>query len=328
MKAIVCTKYGPAEVLQLKEVEKPVPKDNEVLIRIYATTVTSADSRARGFIVPPSYWIFARLMLGLIKPRNPILGMELAGEIEAIGKEVKLFKKGDRVYASTGFGHGTHAEYMCLPEHGIVAIKPSTMTYEEAAAVPFGGITALRFLRKGKIQKGQKVLIYGASGCVGTFGVQLAKYFGAEVIGVCSTTNLGLVKSLGADAVIDYTKDDFSKKGETYDIIFDTLGKTSLSDCMKSLKKEGVYLQAAASPALSIRMLLTSMISSKKLKGGAALGKASDLIFLKELIEAGTIKTVIDRVYPLEQIVEAHRYVDKGHKKGNVVITVVRNNNT
>jgi len=325
MKAIVCTKYGSPDVLQLREVEKPTPKDNEVLVKVYATTVTAMDRRIRSFTVPLSYWLFARIALGLRKPKRAIMGMELAGEIESVGKDVKQFKKGDQVFA---LASGANAEFICLPEDATVALKPANMTYEEAAAVPFGGGTALHFLRKGNIQSGQAVLIYGASGSVGTFAVQLAKYFGAEVTGVCSTANLEMVRSLGADRVIDYTKEDFTKNGETYDVIFEAVGKSSFSGCIRSLKKEGIYLTTTAPPALGVRMRWASMTSSKKLIGGIASVKARDLIFLSELIEAGKIKSVIDRRYPLEQIVEAHRYVDREHKKGNVVITIDHNNKT
>jgi 2-desacetyl-2-hydroxyethyl bacteriochlorophyllide A dehydrogenase len=326
MKAIVCTKYGPPEVLQLKEVEKPTPKDNEVRIKGYATTVSSRDSRVRSFTVPLSFWLPARIALGLRQPKQAILGAEFAGEVEAVGKDVKRFKIGDQVFGDTGHTlFGAYAEYLCMPETGCVAIKSPTMTYEEAAAIPFGGLTALHFLRKGKIQSGQNVLIYGASGAIGTFAVQLAKYFGAEVTGVCSTTNVELVKSLGADTVIDYTKGDFTNNGATYDVIFDTVGKSSFSDSMRSLKKEGVYLHTVVAPALSVRMRLTAMTSSKTLIGGTAAAKAEDLVYLKELVETGKLKPVIDRRYPLEQMVEAHRYVDTGHKKGNVVITVTHN---
>jgi NADPH:quinone reductase-like Zn-dependent oxidoreductase len=322
MKAIVCTKYGPPDVLQLKEVEKPTPRNNEVLIKIFATTVTSGDSRMRSFTVPLSFWLLARIALGLRKPKKTILGAELAGGIESAGKDVKLFKKGDQVFAYPGHNGGAYGEYICMPESGCLAIKPANMTFEEAAAIPFGGNTALHFLRKGNIQSEQKVLIYGASGSVGTFAVQLAKYFGAEVTGVCGTTNLELVTSLGADKVIDYTKEDFTKNGETYDVIFDVVGKSSFSGCMRSLKKEGIYLHAVATPAVMLRMRWASMLNGKKLIGGTAIPETENLIFLKELVEAGKIKPVIDRCYPLEQIAEAHRYVEKGHKKGNVVITV------
>jgi 2-desacetyl-2-hydroxyethyl bacteriochlorophyllide A dehydrogenase len=307
-------------------VEKPTPKENEIRIKGYATTVSARDTRVRSFTVPLSFWLPARIALGLRKPKTAILGAEFAGEVEAVGKDVKRFKIGDQVFGDTGHTlFGAYAEYLCMPETGCVAIKPPTMTYEEAAAIPFGGLTALHFLRKGKLQSGQNVLIYGASGAIGTIAVQLAKYFGAEVTGVCSTTNVALVKSLGADTVIDYTKEDFTNSSAVYDVIFDTVGKSSFSGCVRSLKKEGVYLHTVVAPALSIRMRWTAMTSSKTLIGGTAIATAEDLMELKELVEAGKLKPVIDRCYPLEQMVEAHRYVDKGHKKGNVVITVTHN---
>jgi len=329
MKAIVYTKYGPPDVLQLKEVEKPTPKDNEVLIKVYATTVTKYECDQRSCTAPTGFWLFMRIANGIRKPKKTILGTELAGEIESVGKDVKRFKEGDQVFGFPPYGSfGTHAEYICMPEDGVVAIKPANMTYEEAAAVPQGALTALFFLRKGNIQSGQKVLIFGASGGVGTAAVQLAKYFGAEVTGVCSTTKLELVKSLGADRVIDYTKEDFTKSGQTYDIIFDTVGKSSVSGCKRSLKKNGFYLLTTFGLPKLVQILWLSMTSSKKVYFGLLQERTEDLIFLKELIEAGKIKSVIDRTYPLEQMIEAHRYVETGDKKGNVVITVEHNEKT
>jgi NADPH:quinone reductase-like Zn-dependent oxidoreductase len=325
MKAIVCTKYGPPEVLQLKDVEKPIPKDNEVLIKIHTTTVTIGDVRTRSFTWAPWFWLPGRIMYGFSRPRRKIPGNELAGVIEAVGKDISRFKKGDQIFGiiwDVRFG-GTSAEYICLSENE-VALKPVNMTYEEAAAVPIGGLTALVLLRKAKVQSGQKVLILGASGSVGTFAVQLARYFGAEVTGVCSTSNLETVKSLGAQTVIDYTKDDFTKNGQTYDIIFDAVIKTSFSRCKDSLTPEGTFTTVDW-PLLQV--LWTSLFGRRKVVIGIAR-RIEDLVFMKELIEAGKIKVVIDRTYPLEQIVEAHRYVDQGHKKGNVVITVDYNSKT
>ena len=323
MKAIVYTKYGSPDVLQLKEIEKPTPKDNELLIRVYATTVTATDCTFR-----KGDQLSARSFTGLTRPKNTILGDVLAGKIEAVGKDVKSFKPGDEVFGSTGAGFGAYAEYICLPEDGALAIKPANLTYEEAAAVYDGVLTALPFLRdKGKIQSGQKVLINGASGSIGTAAVQLARVFGADVTGVCSTANVDLVKSLGADQVIDYTQEDFTKSGQTWDIIFDTVGKSSFSRCKSALTPKGIYLSTVLTLTILVQTLWTSMAGSKKATITFAglrspSEKAEDLIFLKELVEAGKIKPVIDRRYPLEQTAEAHRYVDTGHKKGNVVITL------
>ncbi len=322
MKAIVYTKYGPPEVLQLKEVEKPTPKDNEVLIKIVATTVVKEDPDMRA---APGF-------NGFLKPRNPILGQELAGEVEAIGKTVTRFKPGDPVFGIDAFG--AHAEYKCMSENDALAPKPVNMSYEEAASVPNGALTALPFLRdKGHIQREQTVLVYGASGSVGAAAVQLAKYFGAKVTGVCSAANLEMVTSLGADKVIDYTQEDFTRNGEIYDLIFDTVGKISFSRCQDSLVESGVFLTTGIMPENMLQVLWTSLVGGKKAKFAAtglrpAAQKRQDLIFLKELIEAGQMKAVIDRCYPLEQMVEAHRYVEKGHKKGNVVITVEHHHQT
>ncbi len=309
MKAVICTKYGPPEVLQIKEVEKPVPKPDEVLIKILATTAHIGDTKIRRFEpgMGPVKDIFfkpvMRIILGFTKPRKQILGMELSGEIEAVGKDVTLFKVGDPVFASTEFRFGTYAQYCCIPEKGILAIKPVNMTHEEAAPVSNGAITALIHMRRADIKKGDKVLIYGASGSVGTYAIQIAKDYGAEVTAVCSTSNLELVKSLGADKVIDYTKEDFTQSGENYDVIYDAVGKIEPSKRKKALSKSGQYLN------------VLTMSGNIKLK-------VEDLNTIKELCESGKLKTVIDKIYPLEEIVEAHRYVDKGHKKGNVVITV------
>ena len=316
MKAIVYTKFGPPDVLQLKEVRKPAPKDNEVLIKIHATTVVKEDPDMRA---APGF-------NGFLKPRHPILGQELAGEIESIGKDVTRFKPGDQVFGFDMFG--AYAEYKCMPENGALSIKPDNISYEDAASIPNGALTALPFLRdKGKIQSGQSVLIYGASGSVGSAAVQLAKYYGAKVTGVCSSTNLEWVKSLGADQVIDYTQEDFTENGKTYEIIFDTVGKSSFSECKGSLTDEGIYLATVPTPVMMLQALWTAKSGSKKVKFVAAglrsaSEKIKDLVFLTELIEMGKMKAVIDRCYPLEQIVEAHRYVEQGHKKGNVVITV------
>ncbi len=331
MKAIVWTKYGPPDVLQLKEVAKPAPKDHEVLIRIDATTVTAADCELRSLKLPIWLRLPIRIYLGLIRPRNKILGQELAGEVEAVGNEVTRFRKGDQVFGWTGFRLGAYAEYTCLPEDGMLAIKPANMTYEEAAALPVGGLEAVHLLRKGHIQSGEKILIHGAGGSIGTFAVQLARYFGAEVTAVDSTGKLDMLRSIGADQVIDYTQADFTKNGETYDVIFDVVGKSSFSRSVRSLKHHGRYLLANPKLSQMVRGRRILRRSSKTVipyAARAASETTEDFNFLKELIEAGKIHSVIDRRYPLEQIAEAHRYVDTGHKKGNVVITVAHTHTT
>ena len=321
MKAIVYTKFGPPEVLQLQEVNTPEPKEHEVLIRIYATTVVKEDPDMRA---SPGF-------NGLLKPRNPILGQELAGEVEAIGRAVTRFRPGDQVFGIDSFG--AYAEYKCMPENKALALKPVNMSYEEAAAVPNGALTALPFLRdKGNIQSGQQVLIYGASGSVGTAAVQLARIFGADVTGVCSAGNVDMVRSLGAEEVIDYTKVDFSQNCQTYDIIFDTVGKVGFSRCKDSLKPAGRYLTTIPTPQILPDVLGLARHSGKKARFMAtglrsANAKIKDLLFIKELVEAGQFKSVIDRCYPLAQVAEAHRYVGSGHKKGNVVITLLARKN-
>jgi len=319
MKAIVCTKYGTPEVLLLKEVEKPTPKDNEVLIRIYGTTVTAGDTEIRGLKFPFAMRFLMRLGFGFIRPRKKILGQELSGVIEAVGKEVKLFKAGDQIFAASAFKFGAYAQYICLPSKYVMTKKPKNMSYEEAAAVITGGINALYYLRKGNIQSGQKVLIRGASGTIGTFAIQLAKYYGAEVTGIGNPNSLEMMKSLGADKVIDYTKEDFTKSGETYDVIFDVIGKSSFSEFIKSLKENGIYLLANTG-ARKVRKLLKS--GQKVITGKSLIYKTEDLVFLRELIEAEKLKTAIGKRYSLEQIPEAHKYVEKGEKTGNIVITV------
>ena len=322
MKAIVYTKYGPPDVLQLKEVAKPTPKDNEVLIKIHATTVTSGDWRARSLDVPFGFGLISRLVFGISGPRQPILGTELAGEVESVGKNVSKFTVGDQVFAFSGARMGCHAEYKCMPEDGAVALKPAKLTYDEAAAISFGGTTVLDFFRRGNLQSGEKVLVNGASGGVGTAAVQIAKHFGAEVTGVCSTANIELVRSLGANHVIDYTKEDFTKNGEAYDVIVDTAGTAPFSRSKVSLKERGRLLLVLGRLPDMLQIPWVSMTSSKKIIAGPAAEHAEDLHFLAKLAEMGEFKPVIDRRYPFEQIAEAHSYVDTGRKKGNVVITL------
>jgi len=302
MKAIVASKFGGPEVLQLKEVDKPAPKDNEILVKVHATTISAGDIRMRSLNVPPAFWLPARITLGFTKPKHPIYGMELSGEVVAVGKGVTRFKVGDAVFASTlAQNFGAHAEFKSLSEDGMVLPKPRNMSYEEAAAVPIGAPTALRLLRKGKIQRGQKVLVYGASGSVGSYAVQIAKAFGANVTAVSSTQNLDMVKALGADRVIDYTREDFSAGEAQFDAIFDAVGKCPKDRAEKALAPGGAFVTVA------------------KLNTKQSL---EELTTVHDLIEAGKIRAVIDRCYPLEQVPEAHRYVGMGHKAGNVVIQV------
>ena len=330
MKAIINTEYGPPEVLQFKEVEKPTPKNNEVLIKIYATSINYGDLIARDFRnitprkfnMPLLFWFFAKVFFGFRKPKIKILGSEFAGEIESVGKNVKRFRKGVQVFGYPGQSMGAYAEYKCMPEDGVLAIKPDNMTYAEAAVVPMGAIMALNLLRKVNVQTGQKILINGASGSIGSAAVQIAKHFGANVTGVCGTPRLEFVKSLGADKVIDYSKENFTNSGETYDLIFDILGKSSFSRCKNSLSQNGRYLLASFKMKQLFQMLWTSMAGKKKVICAIAPGSTKDLISVKELIEAGKIKAVIDRRFPFEQTSDAHRYVESGNKKGHVVITL------
>ncbi len=324
MKAIVHTKYGPPDELLLKDVEKPVPKDNEVMIKIDATTVTTTDCNVRNFtFVPKSFMFFARMMFGFKKPKINILGIDLAGEIVDVGKDVTLFKKGDRVFGSPGTKFGGHAEYCCVRENGALAIKPPDISPEEAASLSLAGNTALFYIRDlAKIQAGQKILIHGASGAIGTYAVQLAKYYGAEVTGVCSGTNAELVKSLGADKVIDYTKEDFTNTRDRYDFVFNVVGKTTFSQSKGILKPKGIYLENMAEIKDFLKMIWTSITGGKKIKGGVSTERAENLKFFIELIESGKLKPVIDRIFPLEKTSEAFRYVEQGHKKGNVIITI------
>lgn len=322
MKAIVATAYGAPEVLQLDEVEKPTPKDNELLIKVHASTVNAGDCRMRSFTVPPLLWLPARMTLGFRKPKQPIFGMELAGEVEAIGKAVKRFNVGDQVLASTlAAQFGAHAEYKCIPEDGAVVRKPQHLTYAEATTLPISAQTALFFLKAANIQPGHTILVNGASGGVGTFAVQLAKSFGAEVTGVCSARNVALVHALGADRVIDYAQEDFTKRGVTYDIILDAVGKTTFAQCHGALKPNGYYLSTVMA-GVALQQWWYTLTTGKHVIGGTAVPRTEALLFLNELSEAGRLKPVIDRCYPLEQMAEAHRYVETGHKTGNVVITV------
>ncbi|MEO8608218.1 MAG: NAD(P)-dependent alcohol dehydrogenase [Chloroflexota bacterium] len=330
MKAVVFTEYGSPDVLKLKEVAQPTPKDNEILIRIHATPVNIGDLWARNFSaispstfsMPAPLWLPARLAMGFSKPKRQVLGSEFAGDIEAVGQAVTRFKVGDPVFGYRAMNFGANAEYLCMPENGLVALKPANITYEEAAAIPYGALTALNLLRKVGIQPGQKVLINGASGGIGSAAVQLAKYYGAEVTGVCATPRVALVKSLGADYVIDYTQEDFTQSGETYDLIFDIQGKRSFAECKRALKPDGHLLYASFKMKQVFQMLWTAQFGGQKVICALSGETKEDLLFVKELVESGKIKTIVDRCYPLEQAADAHRYIEAGHKQGSVILTV------
>jgi NADPH:quinone reductase-like Zn-dependent oxidoreductase len=328
MKAIVMTRFGPPDVLQLQEVAEPTPKDNEVRIKIHATTASAGDCELRGLRVPIAYRLLTRIYVGLMRPKPTILGQELAGEIDAVGKDVTRFRKGDQVVGWSGFSLGAYAEFTCLPEKGVLAMKPSNMTYEEAAPLSVGGLEAVYFLRRANIQSGQKTLIVGAGGSIGTFAVQIAKYFGAQVTCVDSTGKLDMLRSIGADQVIDYRQEDFTKRVETYDVIFDVVGKSPFARSVRLLTPNGRYLMGNPRMLQRIRGRWMSVKGSKKAISWAqrSAGEyAEDFKFLNDLVESGRLKSVIDRRYPLDQTAEAHRYVDTGQKKGNVVITVDHN---
>jgi NADPH:quinone reductase-like Zn-dependent oxidoreductase len=322
MKAIVYEKYGPPDVLELREIEKPSPKNDEILIKVRATTVSTGDWRARSLEMPPGFGFMGRLFFGISKPRQPILGTELAGDVEAVGSDVKAFKAGDAVFAFPGASLGCHAEYKCLQESSPVVSKPANLSYGEAAALSFGGTTALHFFRKGNLASGEKVLVNGASGCVGSAAVQLAKHFGADVTGVCSTANVELVRSLGARDVIDYTKQDFTENGVLYDVIVDAAGTAPFSRCKGSLKDGGRLLQVLGGFGDLLQAPWVSLTSKQKVVAGPASERVEDLRLLAKLAEAGEFKPVIDQVYPFEQMVEAHRRVDSGHKRGSVVVSL------
>lgn len=325
MKAIVYTEYGPADVLHLEELPRPAPKANEMLIRVHATSVTAGDCNARGFVfVSPGFRFMARLMFGLRRPKQPVLGVELAGEVVEVGREVRRYKPGDAVFGVTGTRFGAYAEYICLAEDARLALKPAALTDAEAASIPFGATTALYFLRDmAKLRPGQKVLIIGASGCTGVYAVQLAKGYGAEVTGVCSTANLELVRSLGADHVIDYTRQDFTRNGRQYDVILDMVpGRSKFGRCKGSLAPDGLYLAGAGGLESFVQMAWTALTGGRKVLAGSAPDRREDLLTLAELVEAGKLKPVIDRRYPLEQAAEAHRYADTGRKRGSVVLMV------